>query len=282
MNPKEALDRILTEARSAWDVDGAPLIACQEDGFEQEAAEKFAVSLERSFAVGWDLILEPADCEELSAFDRVANAPLYVSAKHPWPSEQGLYAIPIVQLDLEWVAERAGCDLGSVQLWHGERDMRARVIPMADLIETSEAIPEFVQGVNLASYHFDLEDTPRPSFLSNCHRIVDVAGPYIFGAMAHDERLEGYIASPRASAPLRKAFSALWKEVKSGRESYEQVTRLLGSFDGIQASPKDHPPTLFSSDDDTICNTGDAGVISLHFDRSDHRGVTFVGNFECC
>lgn len=237
----------------------------------------------RGYAVGWDLVIESVPLSRLAADGQILNGPLFTSDAHPWPRYGSMIALPIVQLDLAALSALSGDDLGSgmVQLWQEGVDMITRVVPTTDLSASPADIPAFVPDETLEAFQFDLGSFGLPAFVTNPHRVTGFAGPYIFGPMGSDEFLGELAASITQIAASRSAFAALMQAVTLGREQYAQLNRVFGSFDGISSYPNDLPRTIFSSDDERILNTGDAGVISLHLDLQ--NGVPrFSGCFQCC
>lgn len=276
------LSGVLLVAQEAWATDSAALVASETDAFAREETQRFARSLQRAYAIGWDISLRRVALAELSRTQSMLNGPLFTSDAYPWPTDRERLMIPIVQVDLAEVSRLSKMPLGVglLQLWHGAHDMMTRVIPREALVSPSD-IPTLIPGENLERYHFEVGHFGLPAFLTNAHQIVGFDGPYLFGPRGLDASLERWIASPAVTKRLKGALRTLQREVARGRESHRQFNRLFGSFDGIQIYPEDRPPALFSSDDDSILNTGDAGVIALYYDmRAD--GVAFSADFQCC
>ena len=279
------LEAICSRARAAWLLDGAALLAEDDDGDYEEATRDFEQSLRLAYRVGWDIEPMQVPVGDLDRRRGIMNGPLYTSEKYPWPiGKHEYYLVPIVQIDLAEVSALSGHTFGSglAQLWQDEVSMVTRIIPEQDFRSFEPSVvPAFVADGNIEQLQFDLGDQGLPSFLSNSHQITGFAGPYIFGPWDRDELLDRYIASPLCSASLALQLSALRHAVQVGRDRFSQITRLLGSFNPVQVRPEDHPPALFSSDDDSVLNTGDSGMVAM-FAKIEAEGTILSGIFNSC
>lgn len=271
---RTCIEKIVSDVRDAWDDASA---SATEDYTE------LRIALDHAYRAAWDLKIERVALADLPADEPMINGPMFTSTKHPWPVENGLLAIPIVQLDLATLGALKAIDLGRglVQLWHGERGMSTRVIPPEDLSLFAAPMPRLVPGETMAAYHFELGGYGLPPFISNPHRIVGYDGPYLFGPMQRDEELDEMITRCETPKPLRDCLRVLRKMVLAGRKRHKQHNLIFGSFDGISTNPSEMPPILFASIDENLLNTGDAGLITLHYSCQDGK-TAFSGYFQCC
>ncbi|MBB3982845.1 hypothetical protein GGR44_002525 [Sphingobium fontiphilum] len=271
-NDLSAIKKLVSDVRDTWDESTASMT---------KNHTELRVALDHAYRPAWDLKLQRVALVDLPADKPMINGPLFTSGKHPWPAEEGLLAVPIVQLDLAILGALYGIDLGKglVQLWHGEKRLTARVIATEDLSPFAAAITPLMPGEAMAAYHFELGAYGLPSFVSNPHRIIGYHGPYLFGPMEHDEALNQMIAAQSTSKVLQAQLKRLRKTVLSGRKQFAQNNRIFGSFDALHVAPEDLPPTLFSSIDENLLNTGDAGIITLHYSKLDEQ-IIFSGYLQ--
>lgn len=279
---RDRLNLLLSEVRIAWAACGSALLGDDDDWYYQTITGNFTASLEKAYRVGWDLALQRVALSELARDRSILNGPLYTTNKYPWPIDGEKFMLPIVQLDLAEVSALSGINLGSglVQLWQSGVEMHTRIIPDRDVCPASSDIPTFIPNVNMEGFHFKIGSSGVPPFIADCHHVVGYKGPYIFGPTNLDDFLERFILSARCTTSLRSSFKALKRTVDEGRKSFRQSNRVFGSFDPINEQPEDRPPALFSSDDDTILNTGDAGTIALYYEQA-CAGAKFSGSFDC-
>lgn len=281
----ERLETVRANLLSEWACHGAVTVAAIRDWELVQFATTFGEFADRAYRVGWDIDLKKSSLDEIERETAILNAPLYTSERHPWPrNAAGLYLLPIVQLDLAELSALSGVDLGTglAQLWQDEITMVPRLVPTGDISrEVVTDIPEFLRGVNLEELHYSLGDHGMPYFLTRPYKVNGFSGPYLFGPFSYDDDLKRLSELRTQPSSLRDAFRAFRREIAKGRRRYNQVNRVMGSFEPIADQILDHPPTLFSSDDDNKLNTGDAGNITMHYDASG-SSITLSGHFDCC
>lgn len=124
-----------------------------------------------------------------SSCDRLGNlisAPLFTSEKYPWPTgTEQEWAEPILQVDLKWLGEIAGLNLGSelLQVWGPEPNPTLRTVPRSELGSAMVApVPDLESGAydwGFADKPFEVHEPPvwllTPGTMSLGEKFFDTA-----------------------------------------------------------------------------------------------------------
>lgn len=149
---------------------------------ERLAAENF-LSVTNCAAPAWQLQTEIFTEAQLDRREGLLSGPLFTSASHPWPAQNGVYATAVAQIRLEDFSALSGLPLGSglLQIWAHPPLPPALEIRLVSSETMGEEVtsPPFL--LNELNYDTELDDFqyPRPRWASvGCHQIVGYEGPF--------------------------------------------------------------------------------------------------------
>jgi hypothetical protein len=143
-------------------------------GPESESDAQYFDNALNTGSWAWDPVLERRHPNDIDRLGEILLGPVFASAKHPWPEEDGVPMIPLLQLNLDKASKTGGLGLGGglLQAFVSIDDtlgqsIHIRTIDRADV--TDEAllpIPMFnVEGRTFASVDWanptlDSDDAP--------------------------------------------------------------------------------------------------------------------------
>lgn len=234
----------------------------------------------------WDPVLESRHPKEIDRVGEILLGPVFASAKHPWPEDDGAPMIPLLQLDLEKASKTGGIDLGKglLQAFVAINDtlgqsIHIRTIDRADV--TAEAllpVPLFnVETRTFASVDWatpNLDDDEAP-----CLQITDYE-PKRFsfsGSSALSERFSIKEFAPDTQTKMRR-FDEILKNKLSDWSG--GGFHLLGTFYPIQYKQEERSWPLFCLESEHGFNFGD-GQGQVFFDTRKTGELFFYFDWSC-
>lgn len=233
-----------------------------------------------------DPVFERCHPNKIDRLGEILLGPVFSSAKHPWPEDDGVPLIPLLQLDLDKASKIGGISLGGglLQAFVSIHDtlgqsIHIRTIDRADV--TAEALLP-VPPINVEGRTFASVDWSKPTLDADeapCLQITDYE-PQRFsfsGVSALSERFAFQKFSPGQQTKMRRFDEILESKLSDWAGG---GFHLLGTFDPIQYKQEDRSWPLFCLESDHGFNFGD-GQGQVFFDTGESGGVFFYFDWSC-
>lgn len=205
----------------------------------------------RRAATAWPVVLT-AGGGQIDRRAAILSGPSFTSDRHPWPSIEGLWLEPALQIDLQVLQMLGGVPLGDgwLQVWMAQAEGVTRVVPRNDVAAHPLSPPP---SLDAAAYHQRLrlpDDTGRPAWRDDGYAITGFADPYFeYGT----NELRGYIEAAMEelvlSPLLRDAMLAVLRAVGDDPNVYRGGHRAFGAVRESELTAISVPPVVFVLDE---------------------------------
>lgn len=223
-------------------------------------------------APAWPFMMERRKGAMIDRRSSLIGGPLFTSVKHPWPTREGLYATPVIQIDLQSLSDLSGLPIGRglLQVWAFSGNLLPRletlVLEPVGLEDDLSEPPYLLDGFN---YDAELEsgDRARPRWIAEgCSEIIGFDQPFF--AVPQDpfeyllEEMTAIVAElgdTRIITKLRR-LEALLPSCRSLWGSFA-----FGSFNRFTYTADERPPVLICLGSDLPFWFSDIGQLQVFF-----------------
>lgn len=232
----------------------------------------------------WDPIFEHREPASIDRLGEVLLGPVFTSEDHPWPDDDGVPCIPLLQLDLDKASEMGGVDLGQglLQVFvsvddHRGQSIYTRTIDRCDVrLDALLPVPEFPSGIEaFATVDWANADAQEQS----CIQIVDYAPKRFCFSGASD--LSEWFKFDHFSDDVKAKMQRFEAILQNRRDDWDAGGfHLLGTFTPIQYNQAERDWPLFCLESEHGLNFAD-GHGQVFFGTAKSGNRVFYFDWSC-